>query len=92
MIKGKPLPLVEEIAPPSAQELDELTARWNANVDQYYVGLLEAQPLGTPNATSRFLWDRSRLEYIHRTSGRRITRKEYTAVYMRFVETMSRKK
>jgi len=85
MIKGKPLPPVKDIAPPSEQELDELAALWDATVDAKYKGLLDAQPLGTPNATARFLYDRANMRYIDRATGRILTRQEVKAAFNQFV-------
>lgn len=85
MIKGSALPPVKDVAPPTLQELDELVAKWNATVDKYYVGLLEALPVGTPG-THRFEYDSVKMEYVHRSSGRRIKFKEVKRVLMMFTE------
>jgi hypothetical protein len=81
MIKGKPLPPVEEVTAPDTQRLDELIALWNANCPKFYVGLLEA---GRPN--SRFLYDKATLTYSIKPygvlqQGRKITRQEVSKVY-----------
>jgi hypothetical protein len=75
MIKGKPLPPVEEVTPPDTQRLDELVAMWNANCPKFYVGLLEA---GRPN--SRFVYDAPTLTYRVK-GGRKLTREEVSKVY-----------
>ena len=80
MIKGKPLPPVKNIDPPSEQEIDELIAAWDANAPLFYRGLLSA---GSPS--SRFDYDRANMVYIVRETGRRLSRDEVNAV---FIETM----
>lgn len=84
MIKGKPLPPVEEIAPPSQEELDKVNAEWDANCPSFYRGLLDAQSINTSNPAARFLYDRARMKYIHRASGRVLTEKDLRDAYVAY--------
>jgi hypothetical protein len=89
MIKGKPLPPAGDVPPPTEDEINVLVARWNDNCLPYYKGLLEAQDVNTPNPTARFLYDPLRMIYIHRTSGRELTRREVMSAFRVYTERIS---
>ena len=88
---GKPRPPVEEIAPPVQSEIDAIVALWNANCPPFYVGLMEAQLATDANPTSRFLYDKRSLKYIHRKTGRVLDQKEINAAFLAFSNKMAGK-
>lgn len=83
MVKlGKPLPKANEIATPSEEEVNKVIARWNANCPPFYVGLLEAQSINEKNPTARFLYDRAKMQYTHRKSGRVLSASEIRKAFI----------
>lgn len=81
---GRPLPPVKDIAPPSEEEIDKYIASWNANCPPYFRGLLESQSANDPGATSRFVYDRTRMRYIHRKTGRVIPQGEINRAFIEY--------
>jgi hypothetical protein len=81
---GKPLPPVKEIIQPSQEELDKVNARWDAFAPLFYKGLLDAQNITTKNPTARFLYDKRKMRYIHRKTGRVITLHEIRQAYIAY--------
>lgn len=84
MIKGKPLPLSGDIPAPDESELDLINARWDKYCPPYYRGLLDAQSINASNPTSRFVYDRARMRYIHRATGRVLTLSEIRQAYIQY--------
>ena len=89
MIKGKPLPPVNDIVPPDESELDLINARWDKFCPPYYKGLLDAQSINAPEITSRFVFDRARMRYIHRATGRVLSLREVRQAYIVYIRNMS---
>lgn len=88
---GKPLPPVEEIAPPSQQEQDAVIASWNANCPLFYVGLMEADSIDSKNSKARFLYDKLNLRYVHRKTGRVLTQHEVNRAFIVWTNKVSGK-
>jgi hypothetical protein len=88
---GNPLPPVKDIAQPSEAEIDALVAKWDANCPPFFVGLMEAQLTTEPNPTAKFLYDKSRMQYIHRATGRVLTRNEINEAWIAYTDKVSKK-
>lgn len=86
---GKGLPPVKDIAPPSQEEQDKVIALWNANCPPFYIGLMEAAPLGEKNTTARFLYDRVNLQYIHRKTRRVLSKREVGQAFVAWTKKVS---
>lgn len=91
---GVPLPrtdTAQQFQIPSTEEIDALIARWDANCQPYYRGLLRSQPKGTKGATSKFLFDKQTGIYYERKSGRKLTRKEITDAHTSYLRKVMTK-
>jgi hypothetical protein len=88
-IKGKPLPPVTDIQPPTIDEMNIIVAKWDANCPPYYKGLMETQPVTMANPTAKFLWDKTTMHYIDRRTGRVLTRKEIKDAFIAYNEKVS---
>jgi hypothetical protein len=89
MIKGKALPPVETIAPPTQQEIDGAVILWDANCPPYYVGLLDADSVTVKDSKKKFLYDKARLVYIVRKTGRELSRREVNQAFVEFNKKVS---
>jgi hypothetical protein len=88
---GNPLPLPtdEDVSPPTQAEIILLSKKWDANCPPFFVGLLDAQSTTDPNPTARFLYDKRKMQYIHRKTGRVITRKEIKEAFLYYIEKVA---
>lgn len=81
---GRPLPPVKDVAVPTEQQLDELSALWDRRVPEL-AGLMEAKPLGSEQSlASRFWWDEVKRRYIRASNGRVVTTAELRAAMEKF--------
>lgn len=87
---GTPLPeYVGDIPAPTADQIAEYDALWDANAPAKYRGILRARPKSMladgEVPASGWTWDEVESVYIH-VSGRRVTRKEAHFAMTKFAE------
>lgn len=88
---GKPLPEVNEIAPPGEQEINNLVSLWDRYAPRRYAGLMNAESKSVLAATGakprgKFVWDEQNLVYIVAKTGRVIGLDELHNALRAFVQ------
>jgi len=87
---GRPLPPVKgDIPAPTVEEVDRISAAWDAAVSPQWRGLLDAKPLGWEGKPKpRFYYDEVKRVTIRASNGKVVTAAEKRAAYLEFMQAM----
>lgn len=83
---GKPLPPVQEVKPPTQEEIDSLIRRWDDYAPSKYKGLLAAKDINS-GEKSNFYWNPKTKEYSDK-SGRVLSGKEIRAAFLAYLKAI----